>query len=80
MKRFPLKLSKFLKVFKEFNVLKMHMCLPKVILFLNWKEVEVWEMSNREIIEDLIDIAQAVTMQANLNMMPGVVESTVAIS
>ena len=34
MRRFPLKLSKFLKVGKELKVLMMPMCLPKVILFL----------------------------------------------
>ena len=42
MSRFQLKLSKlrkFLKVAKEFKVLKMPKCLPKVILFLMWKEV-----------------------------------------
>ena len=42
MRRFPLKsrkLSKYLKVGKEFKVLKMPKCLPKVILFLMCKEV-----------------------------------------
>ena len=38
--------------------------------------IEVPEMSNREIREALIAIGGAVTMQANLNMMPRVVEST----
>ena len=42
MRRFPLKVSKLsmlLKVGKEFKVLKMPKCLPKVIIFLMWKEV-----------------------------------------
>ena len=39
--------------------------------------IEVPEMSNREIREALIAIGQAVTMQANLNIMPRVVESTI---
>ena len=38
--------------------------------------IEVPEMSNREIREALIAIGGAVTMQANLNMMPRAVEST----
>ena len=38
--------------------------------------IEVLEMSNREIREALIAIARAVTMQANLTMIPRVVEST----
>ena len=40
--------------------------------------IEVLEMSNRDIREALIAIAQAVTMQANLSMVPrvNVVEST----
>ncbi|TMX03756.1 hypothetical protein EJD97_014400 [Solanum chilense] len=37
---------------------------------------EVLEISNREIKEDLIAIARVVTMQANLNMTPMVVERT----
>ena len=37
--------------------------------------IEVLEMSNRDIREALITIARGVTMQANLNMMPRVVES-----
>ena len=36
---FPIKLSKFLKVRNVFKVIKMHKCLPKVILILIWKEV-----------------------------------------
>ena len=39
MKRFPLKLSNFLKVDEEFKVLEIPKFLPKVILFLMWKEV-----------------------------------------
>ena len=42
MSRFPLKfieLGKFLKVGKDFKVLKMPKYLPEVILFLMWKEV-----------------------------------------
>ena len=35
----PIKLSKFLKLGKEFKVFKMPKCLPKVIIFLMWKEV-----------------------------------------
>ena len=38
--------------------------------------IEVPEMSNREIREALIAIDRVVIMQANLNMMPRVVEST----
>ena len=38
--------------------------------------IKVLEMSDREIRESLIDIARAMTMQANLNMMPRVMEST----
>ena len=38
--------------------------------------IDVSEMPNWEIRESLIAIARAVTMQANLNMMPRVVEST----
>ena len=38
--------------------------------------IEVSDMSNREIREALIAIARAVTMQANLTMIPRVVEST----
>ena len=34
-------------------------------------------MSNREIRKALISIARAVTIQAKLNMMPRVVESTI---
>ena len=56
-------------------MLKMPKCLPKVILFLMWKGIEVLEMSNREIREVFISIARAVTLQVNLNMMPRVVDS-----
>ena len=38
--------------------------------------IEVPEMSNREIREALIAITRDVTMKANLNMIPRVVEST----
>ena len=58
---------------KEFKVLKMPKCLPKVILFLMWKEVLRFQRCQ---IEDLISIARAVTVKTNLNMMPRVVEST----
>ena len=39
MRRYTLNLSKFLKVGKEFKVLKIPMFLPKVNLFVMWKEV-----------------------------------------
>ena len=38
--------------------------------------MEVMEISNRDIREALIAIARAMTLQANLNMMPRVVERT----
>ena len=38
--------------------------------------IDISEMSNREIRDSLIGIARAVTLQANLNMMPRVVERT----
>ena len=41
--------------------------------------IKVAEMSNRDIRESLISIARAVTIQANLNMMPRVVESTMTL-
>ena len=40
------------------------------------RDIEVPEMYNREIREAVIAIARAVTMQANLNMIPRVVKST----
>ena len=40
------------------------------------RDIEVPEMYNREIREVVIAIARAVTMQANLNMIPRVVKST----
>ena len=39
--------------------------------------IEVPKMSNRDIREALIAIARAVTMQANLNMIPRVVERSI---
>ena len=57
MRKLPLKLTKFLKVAKEFKVLKMPKFLPKGNGIPNMEGgMEVPEMSNREIREAFIAI------------------------
>ena len=77
MRRFVLKFSMFLKVGKEFKVLKMHKCLQKMILFLMWNEVFMCQRCIIGKLEASISIARVLTMKSNLNTICKVVKSSI---